>query len=105
MKRREFVRKGLASVAAFPLTQIHARTVLSNEISLTGNLTGHEADWTFVGSKDWSQGADGILYSPVWNYRLTKRPDLLKREDFAYPTTKIFSEIDISVEFKTYYWS
>ena len=66
MKRSEFVRKGLASIAALPLTRIHARALPSNDISLAGILTGHEADWTFVGSKDWSQGADGVLYSPVF---------------------------------------
>src|SRR5262249_27786575 len=105
MKRSEFIRKGLASIAALPFTRIHGRALLSDAISLAGNLTGHEADWTFVGSKDWSQGPDGVLYSPVWNHRLAKRSDLLKREDFAYPTTEILTETDIGVEFETYYWS
>jgi len=105
MKRREFVSKGLAGLAAIPLAGLDAYPSTSKQISLGGKLTGHEADWTFVGSKDWSEDKEGILYSPVWNHRKTKRPDLLKREDFAYPSSEVLIDTDLSIEFETFYWS
>ncbi len=34
-------------------------------VTLQPKLTGHEAEWSFVGSRDWSQDSQGIIYSPV----------------------------------------
>src|SRR5579872_6961721 len=105
MIRREFVRKGLAGVAALPLAGVRAISSPSKDIAVEGKLNGHEADWTFVGGKNWSQDEQGVLYSPIWNDRRAKREDLLKREDFAYPSSEALTDTDLRVELETFYWS
>lgn len=106
--RREFLQKGAAAAASsLGMMAFPSCSGSTGQVSLTAALTGNEAAWSFSGSRDWTQDGDGILYSPVWNqYRVRKKGnDLLKREDFAYPSQEALSDTDISVEFRTYYWS
>ena len=77
----------------------------AGRISRTPKLAGAGAAWTFTGSDEWSQDEEGILHSPVWNQHLAQKPDLLKREDVAYPIPESLSDTDLSVEFRTYHWS
>ena len=63
---------------------------------------------TFVGSDEWRQDSDGILFSPIWNQCITQRgTDLLKREDFLYPAADVYAELDLQIEFRTFgpFWS
>ena len=77
----------------------------SEEVSLEPRLDRDRSAWAFVGSEDWSQDGQGVLYSPVWNQRKARYSDLLKREDFAYPSREVLADTDISLEFQTFYWS
>ena len=74
-------------------------------VSLEPRLEGDHGSWTFIGSEDWSQDSRGVLFSPVWNQRKARYSDLLKREDFAYPSKEVLTNTDLSLEFQTFYWS
>ena len=108
MQRRAFMQQAVAGAAAVGLGGLSACRNLG-QVSLRPKLAGNEATWTFVGSKDWSQDEQGVFYSPVWTECITKQVsagnDLLKREDFAYPTSEVLGDTDLSVEFRTYIWS
>ncbi|MFN0170979.1 MAG: sialidase family protein [Bryobacteraceae bacterium] len=98
INRRALLEAGV-TLAAAPVLSAQA-----NRISLKPVLSDSAAPWTFVGSPDWSHDA-GILYSPVWNHRKAKKTDLLKREDFAYPSGETLDDTDLSVEFRLFSWS
>ena len=74
-------------------------------VSLEPRLEGDHGSWTFIGSEDWSQDSQGVLFSPVWNQRKARYGDLLKREDFAFPSKEVLTNTDLSLEFQTFYWS
>ena len=74
-------------------------------VSLEPRLEGDHGSWTFIGSEDWSQDSRGVLFSPVWNQRKARYGDLLKREDFAFPSKEVLTNTDLSLEFQTFYWS
>ena len=75
------------------------------EVSLEPRLDRDRRSWTFIGSEDWSQDSRGVLFSPVWNQRKARYGDLLKREDFAFPSKEVLTNTDLSLEFQTFYWS
>ncbi len=107
IRRREFIGKTLAGMASAGVAGFTGCSFLTGEVSLTPKLAGHKEAWLYVGSKDWSQDDDGIIYSPVWNQCIAKKGgnDTLKREDFAYPASTVLGETDLSMEFRTYAWS
>ena len=89
MRRREFMQQAAIGMASVGLSSLPACANLKR-VALQPKLTGHEAEWTFVGGKDWTEDSAGILYSPIWNECIARKGgnDLLKREDFAYPTAE-----------------
>ncbi len=107
ISRRDFIKGALAGTAsASALSGFSACGGRSTDsLSLTPRLADDRKSWTFVGSEEWSQDSQGILFSPVWNQRKARYSDLLKREDFAYPGREVLSDTDLSVEFQTFYWS
>ena len=102
LPRREFIKGAMVGALSGLSGCVGGSPI---EVSLQPQLNGDRDSWTFVGSEDWSQDSRGILYSPVWNQRKARYSDLLKREDFAYPTREVLSDTDLSLEFQTFYWS
>ena len=100
LPRRDFI-KGAIALSGLGGCVGGSREVVSVE----PRLDRDRRDWTFVGSEDWSQDGQGVLYSPVWNQRKARYSDLLKREDFAYPSREVLTDTEISLEFQTFYWS
>jgi hypothetical protein len=105
LRRREFIQTSVTGIAGLSTGMLISCSSAADRIARTPNLTGNEASWTFVGSDQWSQDEQGILYSPVWNQRQANQSDLLKREDIAFPTSDMLDDTELSLEFRTYYWS
>ena len=100
LARRDFIKGAIA------LSGLGGCVGVSREVvSLEPRLDRDRGSWTFIGSEDWSQDSQGILYSPVWNQRKARYSDLLKREDFAYPGREVLTDTEIGLEFQTFYWS
>lgn len=103
LARRDFIKGAIALSA---LSGLGGCVGGSREVvSIEPRLDRDRSAWTFVGSEDWSQDGQGVLYSPVWNQRKARFSDLLKREDFAYPSREVLTDTEISLEFQTFYWS
>lgn len=108
MRRREFLKGAFAGAASFgTLNYLAACTKKSTRDSLffKPQLYSDRGSWTFLGSEEWSQNSQGILFSPVWNQTKDRYGDLLKREDYAYPSREVLSDTDLNIEFQTFYWS
>ena len=100
LARRDFIKGAVA------LSGLGGCVGVSPEVvSLDPRLDRDRRSWTFIGSEDWSQDGQGVLYSPVWNQRKARYSDLLKREDFAYPSREVLTDTEIGLEFQTFYWS
>ena len=114
MQRRQFMQKAAVGVTSFGVGTLAACSG-SARVSARAKLRENPGQWTFVGSKDWTEDSQGILYSPVWKQCIVRKEnesvrilddmDLLKREDFAYPSAEALTDTDLSVEFRTYHWS
>ncbi len=105
--RRDFIKETLAgAVSAAALSGFSACGRRSTDaFSLRPQLGGDRGSWTFVGSEEWSQDSQGVLFSPVWNQRKARYSDLLKREDFAFPSREVLTDTELGLEFQTFYWS
>ena len=102
LPRRDFLKGAIAGA----LTGLSGCGGGSEDVvSLEPRLEGDHGSWTFIGSEDWSQDSRGVLFSPVWNQRKARYGDLLKREDFAFPSKEVLTNTDLSLEFQTFYWS
>ena len=81
-------------------------------IQLNTAITGHRENWCFIGSPEWRQDVEDIIYPPVWSYPNfdpdpEKMPNSyaheLAREDFAFLAAELFGDTDVSVDIKTPY--
>lgn len=65
---------------------------------------GHLSAWQTIGSPEWREDGEGILRSPIWNQcvAVAGNHDLLKREDFLYPSPHSHADTDVSFEFRTF---
>ena len=54
MRRREFMQQAAIGMASVGLSSLPACANLKR-VALQPKLTGHEAEWTFVGGKDWTE--------------------------------------------------
>ena len=64
LARRDFIKGAIA------LSGLGGCVGGSREVvSIEPRLDRDQSSWTFVGSEDWSQDGQGVLYSPVWNQR------------------------------------
>jgi len=80
-------------------------------------MAGQEARWIFVGSEHpWKQRKDGVILSPIWGIlgeadapryfeRYGPYADDLTREDYAFLSDEILSDLDLSVDFQIRYGS
>ena len=66
-------------------------------------------DWTFVGVPKWMQDHEGHIYPPVWSYpNFDPDPQAipnpyaheLAREDYAFLTSRVLGDTDVSVKYK-----
>ena len=107
MQRREFIWKSAIGLTSIGMTALPARSAIAGRVSYSPKLAGNEDSWTFLGDKNWSQDSQGVIYSPVWNQYVVRKDgnDLTKREDFAFPITGTFGDVDFRLEFQSYYWS
>jgi hypothetical protein len=87
-------------------------------ITVNANMTGNMGNWTFFGDGNgdapWKQDHIGTIYPPAWfNPRFFRGdkdlPDFyasdLAKEDYAFLTSNLFDDVDISVKYKGFYGS
>ena len=83
---------------------------------LSGNVAplSNQEGWTFVGVPKWKQDQEGHIYPPVWSYpNFDPDPSAvpnayaheLAREDYAFLTSELLGDTDVSVDYKCPYGS
>jgi hypothetical protein len=102
IQRRDFLWSGIGLTAA---GRVFGAGPSKSQIVFTPNMAGNLQNWTFCGSKNWSQDDAGVIYSPIWNECMVgKGHDLLRREDLALIPDGVSADVNLDFEFRDFYW-
>ena len=117
MRQRNFNTRNAATVMLLLLLVIvvgsHAETLSKIDTRMAGQLER----WNFVGSEHpWKQREDGVILSPIWKILgeaeapgyfkgRSAYADDLTREDYAFLSSEVVEDLDLSVEFQIRYGS